>query len=62
MSYSLVRLGVYERMKAKIIEERTGGQQGTRLLVAAGIAGGLGGIAGNPAGESRSWFASRSTH
>jgi len=50
MSYSLVRLGMYEKMKQGIVKERTGGSQATKLLVAAGIAGGLGGIAGNPAG------------
>lgn len=52
MSYSLVRLGMYEKMKHEIVKERTGGSQATKLLVAAGIAGGLGGIAGNPAGTS----------
>lgn len=48
MSYSLVRLGVYEKLKTRLAE---GGQSSTfRLLLAACVAGGLGGIAGNPAG------------
>lgn len=48
MSYSLVRLGVYEKLKMRLSEE---GQSSTfRLLLAACLAGGLGGIAGNPAG------------
>ncbi|PPQ67420.1 hypothetical protein CVT25_005999 [Psilocybe cyanescens] len=47
MSYSLVRLGVYEKLKTRLAE---GGQSSTfRLLLAACVAGGLGGIAGNPA-------------
>ncbi|KAF8525193.1 mitochondrial carrier [Hysterangium stoloniferum] len=47
MTYSLVRLGSYEGIKAWISngKKTTAGQ----LLLAAGIAGGLGGIAGNPA-------------
>jgi dicarboxylate transporter 10 len=48
MSYSLVRLGSYEEMKARI--SRDGQPSTLHLLVAASIAGGLGGIAGNPAG------------
>jgi len=48
MSYSLVRLGAYEKLKTKLSEK---GKTSTfRLLVAACVAGGLGGIAGNPAG------------
>lgn len=47
MSYSLVRLGSYEKMKERLIRD---GQSSTfRLLLAASLAGGLGGIAGNPA-------------
>jgi solute carrier family 25 (mitochondrial dicarboxylate transporter), member 10 len=48
MSYSLVRFGSYEEMKVRI--SRDGQPSAIRLLVAASIAGGLGGIAGNPAG------------
>lgn len=48
MSYSLVRLGSYEKMKARISQD--GHPSAVRLLVAASIAGGLGGISGNPAG------------
>ncbi|EMD41524.1 hypothetical protein CERSUDRAFT_110075 [Gelatoporia subvermispora B] len=47
MSYSLVRLGSYESMKAYLAER---GQKKTGpLLLAAMLAGALGGIAGNPA-------------
>jgi len=48
MSYSLVRLGSYEEMKARILHD--GKSSTIRLLAAASIAGGLGGFAGNPAG------------
>lgn len=51
MSYSLVRLGVYEKLKQQINQDKTGISKGTNLIIAAGVAGGLGGIAGNPAGE-----------
>ncbi|KAF8238379.1 mitochondrial carrier [Tricholoma matsutake] len=47
MSYSLVRFGSYEKMKARISQD--GQPSAIRLLAAASIAGGLGGIAGNPA-------------
>jgi len=48
MSYSLVRIGSYEEMKRRM---SANGQPSTgKLLLAAGAAGGLGGIAGNPAG------------
>jgi solute carrier family 25 (mitochondrial dicarboxylate transporter), member 10 len=49
MTYSLVRLGSYEEIKRRIAKDRspTTGE----LLIAACIAGALGGIAGNPAGE-----------
>lgn len=49
MTYSLVRLGSYEEIKRRIAKDRppTTGE----LLIAASIAGALGGIAGNPAGE-----------
>ncbi|KAJ2933573.1 hypothetical protein H1R20_g3511, partial [Candolleomyces eurysporus] len=47
MSYSLVRLGSYERLKEYISK----GKKATtpQSLLAASLAGGLGGIAGNPA-------------
>lgn len=48
MSYSLVRLGAYERIKAKLSGD--GKLSAGRILLAACLAGGLGGIAGNPAG------------
>ncbi|KAF8973857.1 dicarboxylic acid transporter, partial [Flammula alnicola] len=47
MSYSLVRLGAYEKMKAHLSQR--GKPSTARLLLAACVAGGLGGIAGNPA-------------
>lgn len=50
MTYSLVRLGSYESLKAKLVQD--GNASTTRLLLAAMAAGGLGGMAGNPAGES----------
>jgi Mitochondrial carrier protein len=49
MTYSLVRLGSYEEIKRRISKEhppKTG-----ELLMAACVAGALGGIAGNPAGK-----------
>lgn len=48
MSYSLVRLGAYEEMKRRL--SRRGRLTTGKLLLAAGAAGALGGIAGNPAG------------
>ncbi|KAI0271649.1 dicarboxylic acid transporter [Gloeopeniophorella convolvens] len=47
MTYSLVRLGSYEKMKVSL--SRDGHASPWRLLVAAMVAGGLGGVAGNPA-------------
>jgi len=47
MTYSLVRLGTYEKMKLSL--SREGRANSWRLLVAAMVAGGLGGVAGNPA-------------
>ncbi|KAH7914457.1 mitochondrial carrier domain-containing protein [Hygrophoropsis aurantiaca] len=47
MTYSLVRLGTYEEMKRRMSEN--GRPSSAKLLLAAGAAGGLGGIAGNPA-------------
>lgn len=49
MSYSLVRLGTYEKMKAHL--SRDGPAPASHLFLAAMAAGALGGIAGNPAGE-----------
>jgi dicarboxylate transporter 10 len=49
MTYSLVRLGSYERIKQHITKDRP--PSSSDLLLAASIAGGLGGLAGNPAGE-----------
>ena len=48
MSYSLVRLGSYEAIKQKLSAERRASTG--KLLSAAAVAGGLGGVAGNPAG------------
>lgn len=48
MSYSLVRLGSYEEMKARLA--RDGTPSSGMLLLAAMAAGGLVGVAGNPAG------------
>ena len=49
MSYSLVRLGSYETIKQKL--SRKGRASTANLLSAAALAGGLGGVAGNPAGR-----------
>ncbi|KAJ4485528.1 mitochondrial carrier domain-containing protein [Lentinula aciculospora] len=47
MSYSLVRIGAYEEMKSQL--SQNGKPSSIQLLAAACLAGGLGGIAGNPA-------------
>ncbi|KAI0063197.1 dicarboxylic acid transporter [Artomyces pyxidatus] len=47
MTYSLVRMGSYEKMKLHM--SRDGQPSSGKLLLAAMAAGGLGGIAGNPA-------------
>ncbi|KAF9535738.1 dicarboxylic acid transporter [Crepidotus variabilis] len=47
MSYSLVRLGAYEKMKTQLSKDGKPSQ--TKLLLAACLAGGMGGVAGNPA-------------
>ncbi|KAF9229683.1 mitochondrial carrier [Gyrodon lividus] len=47
MTYSLVRLGSYEEMKRRMSEN--GRPSAGKLLLAASAAGGLGGVAGNPA-------------
>jgi solute carrier family 25 (mitochondrial dicarboxylate transporter), member 10 len=48
MSYSMVRLGAYEKIKLHL--SREGSLTNMNLLLAAVIAGGLGGVVGNPAG------------
>jgi dicarboxylate transporter 10 len=48
MTYSLVRLGSYEELKRQISKKKK--PTTAQLLLAAGIAGGLGGVVGNPAG------------
>lgn len=52
MTYSLVRLGAYEKMKAELSKD--GPAPASHLFIAAMVAGGLGGMAGNPAGETHS--------
>jgi len=47
MTYTLVRIGTYEEMKAQL--SRNGKPSSAQLLTAATLAGGLGGIVGNPA-------------
>nr|GAT57548.1 predicted protein [Mycena chlorophos] len=47
MSYSLVRIGAYEELKSRL--SRNGPPSGVALIAAASVAGGLGGIVGNPA-------------
>lgn len=49
MSYSLVRLGSYEKMKEAL--SKNGRPSGGNLLLCAMAAGAMGGIAGNPAGK-----------
>ncbi|KAG6866251.1 hypothetical protein C0991_006838 [Blastosporella zonata] len=49
MSYSLVRLGTYEELKA--LFSKDGPPSTAHLILAASLAGGLGGLAGNPAGN-----------
>lgn len=51
MSYSLVRLGTYEELKARV--SQNGPPSTFSLIFAASIAGGLGGVAGNPAGTAK---------
>ncbi|KAF9040372.1 mitochondrial carrier [Hymenopellis radicata] len=47
MTYSLVRLGAYEEFKSRLA--KNGHPSTVQLLMAATVAGGLGGLAGNPA-------------
>ncbi|KAG1749674.1 mitochondrial carrier domain-containing protein [Suillus paluster] len=49
MTYSLVRLGSYEEMKRRMSDNGLQSPSAGKLLLAASVAGGLGGIAGNPA-------------
>ena len=49
MTYSMVRLGTYDEIKGQLARAQ-GKASAIHLPIAAGIAGGLGGIAGNPAG------------
>jgi dicarboxylate transporter 10 len=49
MSYSLVRLGSYEAIKQKLSGEHRAST--AKLLSVAALAGGLGGVSGNPAGS-----------
>jgi len=49
MSYSLVRLGAYDAMKSHLSKDKQA--SAWSLFLAACLAGGMGGIAGNPAGE-----------
>ncbi|KDQ20457.1 hypothetical protein BOTBODRAFT_26464 [Botryobasidium botryosum FD-172 SS1] len=49
MSYSLVRIGSYESIKRRLTQGLDGPPPTSRLVLAAALAGGLGGIAGNPA-------------
>ncbi|KZP15237.1 mitochondrial carrier [Athelia psychrophila] len=48
MTYSLVRIGSYEEMKRRMTQKKSKAST-AKLLMAASLAGGLGGIAGNPA-------------
>lgn len=57
MTYSLVRIGSYEEMKRRMTKKGTSSTG--RLLLAASLAGGLGGLAGNPAGQSRPTYSSQ---
>jgi len=50
MTYSLVRIGSYEEMKRRITKKSPPSSAG--LLAAACLAGMLGGLAGNPSGET----------
>ncbi|KAI5897389.1 mitochondrial carrier [Schizophyllum commune H4-8] len=47
MSYSLVRIGSYEKMKAALGKDKK--PSNLSLLAAASVAGAMGGLAGNPA-------------
>ena len=47
MTYSLVRIGSYEEMKRRM--SASGKPSTGKLLLAACVSGGLGGVAGNPA-------------
>ncbi|KAF8610071.1 dicarboxylic acid transporter [Ceratobasidium sp. AG-I] len=49
LSYSMVRFGCYEHIKNVITDGGRKRPKAVQLMIAGGIAGGLGGIAGNPA-------------
>ncbi|KAF8665155.1 hypothetical protein AX16_000620 [Volvariella volvacea WC 439] len=49
MSYSLVRLGTYEEMKARLSKNGSRKPSTWQLLAASSLAGACGGVAGNPA-------------
>ncbi|KAG8737920.1 Mitochondrial dicarboxylate transporter [Ceratobasidium sp. 428] len=49
LSYSMVRFGCYEHIKNTITDGGKKRPKAIQLVLAGGIAGGLGGIAGNPA-------------
>jgi hypothetical protein len=51
MTYSLTRFGVYDALKEQFAKTQPAGESlpPWKLAVAASIAGGLGGVAGNPA-------------
>lgn len=51
MTYSLTRFGVYDALKARLSADLHPGEQlpAWKMALAASVAGGLGGIAGNPA-------------
>ena len=50
MTYTLIRFGAYEKIKEALSAH--GPPSTAQLLLAAMVAGGIGGVAGNPAGES----------
>lgn len=51
MTYSLTRFGVYDELKKRLTKRHPVGQPlpAWEMAAAASIAGGLGGLAGNPA-------------
>ena len=48
MTYSMVRLGSYDEIKRWLSGSET--PTASTVLIASGLAGGLGGVVGNPAG------------
>lgn len=49
MTYSLTRFGVYDALKQKLTRPGEASLPAWKMALAASVAGGLGGIAGNPA-------------